>query len=86
MEFKGEEGADQGGLTRDFLTQLGKELFNPDCGLFAVSSNKVTIQPSVNSACVPYFVRIFYFVGQLMAKNLLENNFMEANFTIPFLK
>ena len=29
IEFTGERGTDAGGLTRDFYTELSKELFNP---------------------------------------------------------
>ena len=68
ISFVEEEGADQGGLTREFLTCLGKEIFDPQKGLFVLTSNKVTIQPSPWSIYIPDFENIFRFIGQLLAK------------------
>ncbi len=76
ISFVKEEGADQGGLTREFLTCLGKEIFDPQKGLFVLTSNKVTIQPSPSSIYVPDYLNIFKFIGQLLAK---VNNFIFFN-------
>ena len=34
IEFSGEEGADAGGLTREWFLALSKEIFNPNYALF----------------------------------------------------
>lgn len=34
ISFKGEDGIDYGGLTKEWLALLNKEVFNPDYGLF----------------------------------------------------
>jgi len=34
VSFENEEGSDYGGVTREWLSLLNKNLFNPDYGLF----------------------------------------------------
>jgi len=36
VDFSGEEGIDAGGVTREFYMVLGREIFNPSFGKFAV--------------------------------------------------
>merc|ERR1719502_785778 len=49
FKFVGEEGLDAGGLAREWFTLVGKELFNPDFGLFShtgVGGEVVMINPN----------------------------------------
>lgn len=38
VKFRGEEGLDYGGVAREWLHLLGRELFNPHYGLFQYAS------------------------------------------------
>ena len=43
ISFLGEEGVDNGGLTREWINLAIKEVFDPRFGLFRFSTNNVTI-------------------------------------------
>ena len=49
IKFKGEIGIDYGGISREWVTMLVKEITNQNLGLFELSVNKRSTQPSVNS-------------------------------------
>ena len=38
VEFEGEQGIDEGGVSKEFFQLVIEELFNPDIGLYAVHS------------------------------------------------
>ena len=38
VEFDGEQGLDEGGVSKEFFQLIVEELFNPDIGLYSVSS------------------------------------------------
>lgn len=54
--FKGEEGIDGGGLSREWITLALKEVFNPDVGLFTTTSNGVTMRPNPLSYTIPCYL------------------------------
>lgn len=49
ISFTGERGQDAGGLTRDFYTELSREMFNPGYSLFNLSSSGATYYPNPHS-------------------------------------
>lgn len=68
VTFKGERGIDGGGLSREFYSLIAKELFDPNIGLFRLSDNKLSIQPSLISGIVPHHLIFFEFAGIMLAK------------------
>ncbi|KRX01040.1 HECT-domain-containing protein [Pseudocohnilembus persalinus] len=86
VKFKKEEGIDGGGLTREWLTLTLRQIFNPDFGLFTLSSNQVTLRPSPLSYVIPSHLKYFEYAGRLVAKGLMEQIEVEVDFTVSFLK
>ena len=70
IKFEGEIGIDYGGVTREWVVLMVKELVNPDLGLFELSANKLTFQPSRNSHIVPNHLMYFKKFGILVGKAL----------------
>ena len=86
IEFENEEGWDAGGLKREWLSLLSREIFNPDMGLFQLSANGVSYQPSSLSYIIPDHLTHFRFVGRMIAKCLIENWNFGVYFPKSFLK
>jgi len=57
-----------GGLTREYLTIITKEIFDPQTGLFCYSEKKIHIQPSSLSSIIPHHLIYFELAGLLLAK------------------
>ena len=75
FKFVGEEGLDAGGLAREWFTLVGKELFNPDFGLFShtgVGGEVVMINPNSGLAN-EHHLQYFRFAGQFMGKALFDH-------------
>ncbi len=53
VEFEGEQGIDEGGVSKEFFQLVIEELFNPDIGLYVVHS-------PLNISPPPPFVRDQY--------------------------
>jgi E3 ubiquitin-protein ligase HUWE1 len=68
ITFQGEAGIDDGGLRREFYSLVAEKLFNPDFGLFKLSGNGQSIQPSPQSRLIPYHLKLFEFCGIILAK------------------
>ena len=68
IEFIGERGIDAGGLTKEWFTELAKEMFNPSYNLFGLTLNGSTYQPSPTSSIEPDHLRFFKFMGRIVAK------------------
>jgi len=58
VSFENEEGSDYGGVTREWLSLLNKNLFNPDFGLF-MSPDDLHLQPSILSNVVVSSNRVY---------------------------
>lgn len=86
IQYNNEEGIDYGGLTKEWLSLLGKDVFNPDFGLFKMAANKRSIQPSPFSFIVPDHLTHFRYLGRLVGKSLIEKWIMDVDFTLSFIK
>eukprot|EP00117_Sycon_ciliatum_P043917 scpid27547/ scgid5804/ E3 ubiquitin-protein ligase HECW2; HECT, C2 and WW domain-containing protein 2; NEDD4-like E3 ubiquitin-protein ligase 2 len=85
--FKGEEGLDYGGPSREFFFLLSREVFNPYYGLFEYSANDTyTLQISPMSAMVDGALDWFRFCGRVIALALIHQRLLDAFFTRPFYK
>lgn len=80
-EFGPEAGIDGGGLTKEFLTAVCDDAFNPDRGLFAATENHLLF-PNPAS----HDLRRLRFLGNLVGKGLYENILIEHQFASFFLQ
>ena len=46
VEFQGEDGVDEGGVFKDWISQICKELFNEDMALFIKAASGSTYYPN----------------------------------------
>ena len=87
VTFKGEEGVDGGGLTREWFQVLATEMFNPNYALFIPSEEGNTFQPNPNSSVnqlehLPYF----NFVGTVIGLAVYHGVMLDAYFTRSLYK
>ena len=72
--FIGEESSDAGGLIREWLTILFKELLDPKTGLFERSdTDEVSYMINKNISKSEETLNKYFFIGRILAKALLEN-------------
>ena len=72
--FTGEESSDAGGLIREWLTILFKEIMDPKTGLFERSdTDEVSYIIKQNISNTKENRDKYYFIGRVLAKALLEN-------------
>ena len=74
IEFEGEMGEDEGGLTREWSNLLSKEIFDPMNGLFIFSEHLTSIQPGPLSVLIPDYKIQFRILGRLIGKSLIDEN------------
>ena len=94
ITFRGEEGIDAGGLTREWYEILCRAMFNPDYSLFVASGGEggTTFQPNPLSEAVygldgPMGARAwFQFVGRILGKAVADGCLIDAHFTRSFYK
>lgn len=65
-------GIDYGGVTREWVTMLIKEITDPRLGLFELNANELAFQPSRMSYLVPNHLEIFRRLGIFVGKALKE--------------
>ena len=72
--FTGEESNDAGGLIREWLTILFKEILDPKTGLFERSdTDEISFIINHNTSKNKENLNKYYFIGRVLAKALLEN-------------
>ena len=87
IKFRGEEGVDYGGITREFFLLLSRELFDPNYCLFEHSShNNYTLQPSRRSTIEPDHLKHFEFAGRVLGAAVFHRKFIDAFFVTSFYK
>ena len=80
--FKNEEAVDEGGVKREWLTLLTKEMFNPNYMLFTLAKNGTTY--TINSDSGKYnddHLKYFEFIGKIMAKAIFDGMMIDCYFT-----
>ncbi|CAH7682947.1 hypothetical protein PPACK8108_LOCUS16132 [Phakopsora pachyrhizi] len=79
VRFYDEEGVDAGGVTREWLTILIKQMLDPNYALFTGSdTHSKTYQPNTASSLNPDNHGFFTFCGQVIEKETLPQWFEEA--------
>ncbi|KAI5651815.1 HECT-domain (ubiquitin-transferase) domain-containing protein [Phthorimaea operculella] len=89
VKFRGEEGLDYGGVAREWLHLLGRELFNPHYGLFQYANSgddRYSLQINPDSAVNPEHLSYFHFAGRILGVALFHGHQLDAAFTAPFYK
>ncbi|KAJ3032901.1 hypothetical protein HDV00_006990 [Rhizophlyctis rosea] len=87
VRFHDEEGVDAGGVTREWFSELAKEIFNPDYALFRPSAiDKVTYQPNPLSRVNQDHLLYFRFVGRIIGKAVYDGRLLDCYFTRSFYK
>ncbi|XP_030750487.1 E3 ubiquitin-protein ligase SMURF2 [Sitophilus oryzae] len=87
VKFRGEEGLDYGGVAREWLHLLSREMLNPQYGLFQYSrEDHYTLQINPDSSVNPEHLSYFHFVGRILGIAVFHNHQLEGGFTLPFYK
>ena len=82
VSFENEEAIDAGGVKREWLTLLSKEMFNPNYMLFTLAKNGTTY--TINSDSGKYnteHLKYFEFIGKIMAKAIFDGMMIDCYFT-----
>eukprot|EP00605_Chrysophyceae_sp_TOSAG23-4_P003045 GSChrysophyteH1.ASY1.ANO1.3350.1 assembled CDS len=86
INFRGEEGIDAGGVTREWYIILSREIFNPNYALFTAAADGATFQPNPMSNVNTNHLDYFKFVGRVIGKAICDEHLMDAHFTRSFYK
>ncbi|CAG9773599.1 unnamed protein product [Ceutorhynchus assimilis] len=87
VKFRSEEGLDYGGIAREWLHLLSREMLNPQYGLFQYSrDDHYTLQINPDSSVNPEHLSYFHFVGRILGIAVFHNHQLEGGFTLPFYK
>lgn len=87
VKFKGEEGLDYGGVAREWLHLLSREMLNPQYGLFQYSrDDHYTLQINSESGVNPDHLSYFHFVGRILGIAVFHGHCLDGGFTTPFYK
>ena len=87
VKFKGEEGLDYGGVAREWLHLLSREMLNPQYGLFQYSrDDHYTLQINADSGVNPDHLSYFHFVGRILGIAVFHGHCLDGGFTTPFYK
>ena len=86
ISFRGEEGIDAGGVTREWYIILSREIFNPNYALFTAAADGATFQPNPMSNVNTNHLDYFKFVGRVIGKAICDEHLMDAHFTRSFYK
>ncbi|XP_058828443.1 E3 ubiquitin-protein ligase SMURF2 [Topomyia yanbarensis] len=87
VKFKGEEGLDYGGVAREWLHLLSREMLNPQYGLFQYSGDdRYSLQINQDSGINPDHLSYFHFVGRVLGIAVFHNHVLDGGFTLPFYK
>jgi len=87
VKFVGEEGIDQGGLTREFYQSLTHAFVDPSPALFATAENNdYTYQINPLSGINPEHLQYFELIGKVIAKSIFDGVQLDVHFSPAFYK
>ena len=86
VEFKREEGIDGGGLFKEWLSLITKEIFNEDLALFVKAGSGSSYYPNPQSTVQPNYIDMFTFVGKILGKALWDLQLIDCSFVKAFYK
>ena len=89
FQFYGEPGVDAGGLEREWFGLVIEEIFSPNAGLFtrcgSESGGSYHINP-ISGAINANHLSYFRFIGRILGKAIMEQQFIKANLSLPLRK
>ncbi|XP_024365783.1 E3 ubiquitin-protein ligase UPL7 isoform X2 [Physcomitrium patens] len=80
-----ETGLEHGGFSKDFLTDLAKEAFDPGYGLFVQIGTEGFLCPHAAAGTVGHGLPMLEFLGRIVGKALYEEILLEYSFSPLFL-
>ncbi|GAA5877383.1 hypothetical protein JCM16303_003311 [Sporobolomyces ruberrimus] len=87
ITFKGEEGVDFGGVSREFFFLLSHAVFDPSYCLFEpTEKGNYTLQINPNSGVNPEHLDYFQFVGRAIGLAIFHRRFLDAHFATSIYK
>lgn len=87
VKFSGEEAVDAGGVTREWFTELVKQMFNPNYALFLhIASDRTTFHPNENSNVNPEHLSFLKFIGNIIGKAVFEGRHLDCHFSTSVYK
>ncbi|ORY75381.1 hypothetical protein BCR35DRAFT_293021 [Leucosporidium creatinivorum] len=87
ITFKGEEGVDFGGVSREFFFLLSHAIFDPSFCLFEhTEKGNYTLQFNPNSSINPEHLDYFQFVGRAVGLAIYHRRFLDAHFATSIYK
>ena len=67
-----EAGIDGGGLFKEFIDTLSKEIFHPNFGLFVPTSHQFLTPNPASGRISSEYLNYYNFIGKLLGKSLYE--------------
>ncbi|CAJ1986263.1 ubiquitin-protein ligase / HECT3 [Leishmania donovani] len=86
IRFHGEEGADAGGLTREWLQLLSEAIVDERYALFIHSQDSISFQPNPFSSVNPNHLEYFQFAGVVTGLAIAHNVPIDIHFTRAFYR
>jgi E3 ubiquitin-protein ligase HUWE1 len=84
--FEDEPAIDQGGPFREWFSLVTQDLFNMDYALFCKTLGGYRYQPNALSSVNHHHLEYFGFAGRFFAFALINQVYLSAHLSIPFLK
>ena len=87
VEFAGEEGVDGGGLRKELLGLVARDIFGPDRGLFVATAADGALYPSPDLGAIDkHRLDDYYFAGMLVGVCIVNNVLVDIPFARFFLE
>lgn len=86
VTFADERGYDAGGLTREWFTEIAKQMFDTNLGMFRLSDSGSTYYLNPRSYIQNEHLEYFKFIGRIIGKALLEEQYIECSFVKALYK
>ncbi|PIN11132.1 E3 ubiquitin protein ligase [Handroanthus impetiginosus] len=82
-----EAGLDYGGLSKEFLTDISKEAFSPEHGLFSqTSTSERLLIPNTSARFLDNGIQMIEFLGRIVGKALYEGILIDFYFSHVFVR
>ncbi|KAJ7971465.1 E3 ubiquitin-protein ligase UPL7 [Quillaja saponaria] len=82
-----EAGLDYGGLSKEFLTDISKEAFAPEYGLFSqTSTSERLLIPNISARYLENGMQMIEFLGRVVGKALYEGILLDYSFSHVFVQ
>eukprot|EP01128_Nolandella_sp_AFSM9_P012613 TRINITY_DN944_c0_g1_i2.p1 TRINITY_DN944_c0_g1~~TRINITY_DN944_c0_g1_i2.p1 ORF type:complete len:537 (+),score=146.77 TRINITY_DN944_c0_g1_i2:163-1611(+) len=86
IRFKGEEGLDYGGMSREWFLSVTKEFFSPERHLFVKHQKGYNYRINRHSETNPHHTDYFHFLGLMLGMAFYHGKLFSGHFSIPFYK